>query len=480
PQHKIAFVINRLGFQEVLSIPLVSALAKERRHATALFEYAPRPAETRKEIAGFAPDIVAYSVCSNEAERYLQINRELKDSCEFFSLFGGPHPTFFPRFVEADGVDAICRGEADLCFGRFLDLFGTGQMYAVSNFSFKMPGGQIKENPLADLAGDLDAVPFPDRGLLYEKNRFMARNPIKVFMAGRGCPYQCSYCFNHLFNGMYRGKGKILRIKSVNYLIREIRQVAEKYPLTFVKFHDDVFGSDGDWLAEFADRFPKEVGLPFFCYARPNMISDHYCRLLKAAGCYSVSMAIESGNEKLRTAVLNRKVTNEQIVAASRHLREAGIRIYTLNMIGLPGETEKEIFETIELNQIAGSDFADASILQPYPGTQLTEYCKQTGYLDDENCRFESQFSESTLNFDEKFKNKLFVLHRLFPLLVDRPGLKRLLGTLYRTRFLNGLLNVIYRSYYGRHVHGRIYAGKIPFTIRLRGAVDLLLSKGRI
>lgn len=479
-KRRIAFVTDRLGFQEILTIPLLSAAAKAGGHAAELFEFSRNPKKACASIASFGPDILAYSICSNDADRYLRINAVLKKYLSVFSLFGGPHPTFFPDVIEAEGVDAICRGEADRCFPEFLDRFGTEAMYAVSNFSFKAGAGLGVDNPVGELVEDLDSLPFPDRELLYSKSRFMARNPIKVFMAGRGCPYDCSYCFNHLFNEMYRGKGRILRTKRVDYLIREIRLVRERYPLSFVKFHDDIFGGDRRWLAEFAEQYPRELGVPFLCYARPNMVSEEYCEQLKKAGCHSVSMAIECGNEKLRTTVLNRRVSDEQILTACKHLRGAGIRIYTLNMIGLPGETERDIFKTIELNRRAGSDYADASILQPYPGTRLTEYCKQTGYLDGECDRFESQYTETALKFDSGFKNKLFVLHKLFAVLVDHSRLKMLLRTLYRARFLNGLLNLAYRYYYGRHVHRRIFAGQIPLALRLRGAFGFFLSKSRV
>ena len=91
-KRRVAFVVDRLGFQEMLSIPILSALARGRGHTTALFEFR-RPARACARIASFAPDIIAYSVCSSEAERYLEINRFLRSRLRFFSLFGGPHPT---------------------------------------------------------------------------------------------------------------------------------------------------------------------------------------------------------------------------------------------------------------------------------------------------------------------------------------------------------------------------------------------------
>lgn len=162
---------------------------------------------------------------------------------------------------------------------------------------------------------------------------------------------------------MYKGKGKIIRAKSVDYLIREIQQVARDYPLTFIRFLDDVFGPNPEWLAEFAERFPREIGVPFSCYVRPNMVTADYCQLLKRAGCYSVLTAIECGDEDMRTTLLNRKMTDEQILTACAHLREAGIKIYSLNMVGLPGETREHMLKTISLNRQAKVDFGAMNLL---------------------------------------------------------------------------------------------------------------------
>jgi len=468
-----------LGFQEILSIPILSALAKARGHRVELFVAGRNLSKVCSEVAGFEPDIVAYSLCSNEVRSYLRLNRALKHRLRFFSLFGGAHPTFFPELVEEEGVDAICRGEADACFGEFLDRFGTDAMYEVSNFVFKMPNGRRRENPLAHLVEDLDGLPFPDRDLLYRKDRFMAANPIKTFMAGRGCPYNCSYCYNHAHHTLYRGKGKILRTKSVGYLLEEIRRVARGYPLTFVRFLDDIFGMDPAWLGEFAERYPSQIGLPFTCYARPNTATEAWCRLMKKAGCYSVYMAIESGNEQLRNTVANRGITDAQILRACRNLRESGIRIATFNMVGLPGETEAQMLQTVDLNHRLGVDLAVGSVCQPYPGTPLNRYCKERGYLDESSDGFESPHTRSVLKVPSELKQKIYVLHKLFPVLVDYPALKSVLGLFYRGEFLNPALDLFSRTYYGLNIHKRIYASQVPPGLRFQVALGMLMSRSR-
>ncbi len=88
---------------------------------------------------------------------------------------------------------------------------------------------------------DLDSLPFPDRALVYERDPIAARGKIKHFLTGRGCPYNCTYCFNHALSEIYRGKGQRFRQRSVDNVIEEVRWVRDHYPLEFVVFVDDTF-----------------------------------------------------------------------------------------------------------------------------------------------------------------------------------------------------------------------------------------------
>lgn len=477
---RIAFVIDRIGVVDILSIPQVAGWVLQRGHAVTLVEYGSDPRRAVRELQAFAPDIVAYSVCSNEIDRYLAINRALKRRMAFFALFGGAHPTYIPAVIREDGVDAICRGEGDLAFPLFLDRFGTDAQYEVPNFAFHLPGDEIRENPLADLVPELDAFPFPARSLIFDKSPFMARSPIKAFMAGRGCPFGCAHCFNSAYNRLYAGKGRILRTKSVGYLVKEIQGVRERYPLTFVRFHDDVFGYDSDWLMEFARRYPREIGLRFSCYMHPRMATENTVRLLKDAGCHAVCMAIECGNERIRNDMLNRAVSNDEIEMAAQRFKAAGLRLFTFNMVGVPGENEDDILETIRLNRRIGTDFADVSIFQPYPGTQAHAYCRENGLLTSESGGFDNIYSRSYLNLDEGFKHRIFVWHKLFLTLIRHPGIEQWARRLPEWRWVDECLHLYYRFQYGHLLHKRIYASSIPLRVRLLGARNVLLSKNRI
>ncbi len=406
------------------------------------------------EVArAFRPDLVAYSVITGSHRFYLDLNRRLKaERPDLFSVFGGPHPTFFPEMVGEEGVDGICRGEGEEALVELVDTLAAGgpeAVLGVANWSFRRNGDTIV-NPVRPYIYDLDSLPFPDRALVYERDPVAARSKIKHFLAGRGCPYNCTYCFNHALGELYRGKGKRFRLRSVDHVIEEVRWVRDHYPLEFVVFVDDTFVLSRDWLAEFAEKFPREIGLPFFCNTRANLVTAEQVRTLKAAGCHSVSMGIEAGNDRVRNGLLKRRMSKEQILEAARLLHEGGLHFTTTNMIGLPTTTLADDFETLELNIQIRPSYAHVFIFQPYPRTELGEFTREHGWMvgtfDDIG---EVAWDHSVLDFDEAHKRGLAVLQRFFAIGVEWPRSVPLIKRLMKLpdNFFFVLLNKLWKGW---------------------------------
>jgi radical SAM superfamily enzyme YgiQ (UPF0313 family) len=373
----------------------------------------------------FEPDVVGYSVITGSQRYYLDLNRRLKAAIPgVFSVFGGPHPTFFPEMVSEEGVDGICRGEGEAALVDLVDALAEGgpaSVLELDNWSFRRNGDTIT-NPVRPYVEDLDGLPFPDRALVYERDSTAARGKIKHFLAGRGCPYNCTYCFNHALWEIYGGKGRRFRQRSVDHVIEEIGWVRDRYPLEFVVFMDDTFVLSREWLSEFAEKYPRQIGLPFFCNTRANLVTEEQVRLLKAAGCHSVSMGVETGNDRLRNDLLKRHMSKEQILEAARLIREGGLHFTTTNMIGLPTSTLEDDFETLELNIQARPSYAHIFIFQPYPRTELGEFTREHGWMvgtfDDIG---EVAWDHSVLDFDKAHQRGLAVLQRFFAIGVEWP-----------------------------------------------------------
>jgi anaerobic magnesium-protoporphyrin IX monomethyl ester cyclase len=384
----------------------------------------------------FRPDVAAYSVITGSQRYYLDLNRKLKAELPgVFAAFGGPHPTFFPEMVNEEGVDGICRGEGEEALVDLVETLDGDESDAVSrvqNWSFRR-NGDVITNPVRHYTRDLDSLPFPDRALVYERDPITARSKIKHFLTGRGCPYNCTYCFNHALSEIYRGKGKRFRQRSVDHVIEEIQWVRDHYPLEFVVFVDDTFVLSEEWLAEFAAKYPGQVGLPFFCNTRANLVTVEQVSLLKEAGCHCASMGVESGDDRIRNELLKRRMSTEQILQAARLFHEGGLQFTTTNMIGLPTSTLEDDFETLALNIQARPAYAHVFIFQPYPRTELGEFTREHGWMvgtfDDIG---EVAWDHSVLEFTDVHKRGLAVLQRFFAIGVEWPRLVPLIKGLVR------------------------------------------------
>ena len=121
----------------------------------------------------------------------------------------------------------------------------------------------------------LDELPLPDRELYY-KYRFLRDMPMKRFISSMGCPYPCTFCHEPVIRSMYKQETKsdYVRRKSVRRTVDEIKYIADRYPLKHVHFSDDLFfiRNSYKWLEEFAEVYPKEVGIPWNCNIRYDSV----------------------------------------------------------------------------------------------------------------------------------------------------------------------------------------------------------------
>jgi radical SAM superfamily enzyme YgiQ (UPF0313 family) len=428
---RVLFIVDQVDY-EPQGIMLLASVLKSAGHEVQL---AIASVEDPVAVtAAFRPHVVAYSVITGSQRYYLALNRRIKQHFpNVVSVFGGPHPTFFPEVLLEDGLDGVCVGEGEWALVELVESVrpdGRLERFDIANWHLK-DRGEVHRNTVRPYVEDLDSLPSPDYDLIYQKDPVYRRSKIKHFVAGRGCPYDCTYCFNHAMRQIYAGKGRHVRMRSVGRVIEDVLYVRQRYPLEFVVFLDDTFVLNRRWLEEFAAEYPKRVALPFFCNVRPNLVDAELVRLLKAAGCHSVSMGVETADERIREQLLGRNVTTEEILTAAELLRAAGLRFTTTNMIGLPGTGLEQDLQTMELNARCRPDYAYALIFQPYPRTWLGEYARQQGLLEGTIDDIAPRAWDTTiLRFPPEHKRALTNLQRLFAVGVEWPALAGLVRRL--------------------------------------------------
>jgi radical SAM superfamily enzyme YgiQ (UPF0313 family) len=384
---KILFVYSdisgseRYGAKKYYSgLGSLSAVLRAAGHETQLV-YLQREVSRDEFLAAAraaAPDLVAFSTTTHQypyIERYASYLKEAAPALPL--VCGGTHPTLVPEEVaQSAAFDAVCVGEGEYPLRDLLERLAQGQDYADVPNLWLRRGDDVTRNPLRPLIADLDELPYVDRELFGFSEMLAASDGWVDIMAGRGCPYQCSYCCNPGLQKRYHGLGRYVRFRSVAHIIGELRALRERYAVKTINFQDDVFTLDRDWAIAFCRAYQAEFRYPFWINARVERILDEeLVRALAEAGCAGVRVGVENGDEALRASVLKRTMSNEEIIAAFRLAQRHGLKTYTCNMIGIPGETPRSIEATIALNRALAPDEFQFSVFYPYPMTELHDTC---------------------------------------------------------------------------------------------------------
>jgi anaerobic magnesium-protoporphyrin IX monomethyl ester cyclase len=483
----LLFIVKEID-NEPQGILLISSVLKQAGHQVSLVvasEQDPLEAALR-----LRPDVVGYTVYTGPHTWYLELNQRIQAQLPgVFSIFGGPHPTFFPEMIEREGVDGLCIGEgeyATLDLMNSLERNGDGLDLtepAIPNWWFKL-NGEVVRNPLRPLltAEELDALPFSDRELLYAAHEQSRRTKIKPFITGRGCPYDCAFCFNKAYSDLYHGHGRRFRRRSPDNVIRELKEVISRHDVRFILFMDDTFILQDAWLNEFMSRYKAEIRragspLPFWCQVRANLVTDAKIALFKDAGCVSVSFGIEAGNDRLRNAVLNRNMSRDEILGAADILRQHGIAFMTNNMLGLPTGTLETDVETLELNVQCRPAYANVFLFQPYPKTALGEWAYEHGWMMGSFDDLSGSVSDDTvIRFgSDAEKRQIENLQKLFALGVEFPWLLPVIRRLIRLS-PNRFFWLVYKLWKGWAIKNRMF----PFRMAPREYLDSALYYMRI
>jgi len=374
-------------------------------------------------IKKIKPDLIGFQVFTGQQQWALKYAKLIKERFSIPVIFGGNHITHNPDIIEKnDCIDFICRGEGEYATLELLEKMGQKKdLTDIKNIWTKL-NGKIYKNDVRELAHP-DELPFPDRQLYYRYPLFR-HNSVRRFITGRGCPFNCTFCHNHLDIELYRDKGLWARKKNPALIIEEIKQVRDKYGIKIVDFSpDDFFLSNQNWALEFLKLYADEVKLPFLFNTRPNTINAEIARALKEAGCRGVAISIESADDRLRNEVLKKHTKIEDIRKAMHHLKQQKLKTKTYNMIGLPGETIEQALETLKLNMELKPTWARCAIISPYPNTQLWKTGVEAGCLDPLSVdQFSDTYIDETL-FKIPNKNEFINLQRFFAICVKFPGL---------------------------------------------------------
>lgn len=360
-----------------------------------------------RELEEYRPDLVGVSCRSTEWETARNILEMVAPGVPV--VVGGPHPTIAPEEVIAhERVDMLVRGEGETAIIDLIDRLESGASLVDMPNLWVKQDGRIHRNDVRDLIEDLDSLAFPkwdvwdDRHFLEHYHQVFCPGA-KVFgdlETSRGCPYSCPYCMTPVMQEIYRGKGRYHREKSAARIIAEVEKIIRERNVDYIRFTDETFILNRKRIEEFC-RLYQDISLPFSFSTRPETVNDEIMALLAGAGANCVSFGLESGNEKYRREMLNRKTKQQEVIDAVTIARRHQVKTFAFVMIGLPKEDRAKIQDTTEFINLIQPDIFQITIFYPFEGTPFYDYCLREGLLNRDHERLTEIWKGSVLNQPE-------------------------------------------------------------------------------
>jgi len=431
-------ITNINGFHEIpysFGLSSIASYIKSRGYNTKILSIREENEydEFCEEVRSFNPRVVGFSSVSSQFYQVTKVAELIKRTNEnIFIVCGGIHPTIFPdALLESEAIDGFFVGESEVGFGNLLDKIKQNEDYRdTNNFAYK-EDGKVVVNHLEPLMQSLDLLPYPMKDFLFED--FININGVAPFFFSRGCPYSCSYCSNHAIAKVYGMSRNKPRYRSVESCVEEIKYALEKYTFKAVWIMDDTFGLNKEWRKYFCEKYREEVNIQFICNLRVNVVDEEFIKSLKAAGCYQILFGIESGSEYVRNTIMNRNISEKQIVKAFSFCRKYEIESVALNIIGVPGETNDMIWDTIRLNRKIKPTDSGINIFYPYKGTVLGDYCFSNDLVDEKLYNnFSDERRDSVLKFPREYRDRLRKYHKNWTILVYPYNIKKRIYTMLK------------------------------------------------
>jgi len=389
----------------------------------------------KEYLQGEKPDFIGFSCTSSsflDGVRIATFAKKIRPNVSV--IFGGPHVSALKESILHDHpvIDYVCVGEGEETLRELMQA-NSNKIETIQGIVHRAATGKIvftgyRKNLLA-----LDSLPFP----AYEKLAgYPERYSLPIFnypktpntscISSRGCPYACSYCDRSVFK-------RTFRYNSAEYLYRHLEYLKTKFNIRHINFYDDQFTFNRKRVDTFMDwLIAKPLGMTFNCAVRAEHIDYPLLKKMKQAGCWMISLGIETGDPDL--LAMHRQNADLRMLEEKINLiKKAGIRVKGLLMMGLPGESESSIRKSMKYVYSLPLDDFNLAKFTPFPGAPVTKDIQQKGHF----------------NYNLK---KMDCMHFLFiPKGLTEERLEELFVKFYKNHFLRpkvlwGYFTMIWRS----------------------------------
>ena len=252
---------------------------------------------------------------------------------------------------------------------------GSVDMHGIKGLAWRK-GDEIMINFPRPFISDLDDMPIPMHELLpLQKYRMpLIKGPFTFIVSSRGCPAGCTYCIKHV---SYQYSA---RLRSPALIMEELWQL-KNLGINNIHMYADLFTVNRDQVMELCQRMIDEkINIRWTCNSRVDYVDEEMLQLMGRAGNWLISWGIESGNEQILKHA-RKGAYPDKAKRALVWAKKAGIKNWGYFIIGLPGETEETIRQTIDFSKKLPLDIALFHVAAPYPGTPFFFEVVQNGWF---------------------------------------------------------------------------------------------------
>ena len=394
---RVLFVYPNLNTQEGFNhgIAALSGALKARGAETKLINLnntlydVPATDEILDRIAAYDPDLICFSVMTQQYKYALRLVRAIKERFSFPIAIGGVHASMVPEEIAKERLfDFICIGECDHALPALLTAIKEERDTAAIPNIWALRDGEYARNGVGPFPS-LEEIAPKDFEIFDLDHMLEKMNGWMSLLTSRGCPFRCTYCFNHRIMKRYKAEAgarpsSYLRRHSLDRVLGEAETLCKTHPgvKTFI-FDDDLFTLDEKTVIDFCAGYGAlGLGVPFVVNAHVQSFTRPMAEALKEAGCMILKFGLESGSERIRKDVLKRPMSNDRIARAFAIAREAGLHTSAFLMFGLPLEEREDLEATIDLIASIRPGRFRWSVFYPFPGTDIHDLCVEKDLID--------------------------------------------------------------------------------------------------
>jgi anaerobic magnesium-protoporphyrin IX monomethyl ester cyclase len=403
--------------------------------------------EISDAIAAYGPDVIGVqnNFTSQHAMPHLVFKLAKQINREIVTITGGAHATVSPETCLQDrNLDYVILGEGELSLVNLLDyLINLKSIDQIDGIAFRKEAEIIIVEQTVRMM-DLDQLPFPARHLLnlplywnlgwsHGRRRGTRFTPI---VTSRGCSCGCTFCSYH------RVTGKRFRPRSPENVVEEIRSCVENYQVDEITFEDDNLILNPQRAEKIFDMMiAEDFGLK---WEVPNgvaafALSKKLLRKMRDSGCYRVNFAIESGNQYVLDNLIKKPLKLNKVPELVAYCRDLGIETQVFLVVGTPGETREQIWDSFRFARKLGIYEPFVSTCMPLVGSEVYRVCKENGYFDEdfsfdrlsleEPCFSTPSLSSSDLKRIVQDGRRFFIRAALFDNPLSKPHWRSFLAT---------------------------------------------------